>query len=156
MTKPVAVLKRLEDSPPGVDQELILAYLSTSYRVPELGLDYRIGRLEDADRERLERDGTRSFAFVTAWNPCSEKRSAGENRRHNRRLAEALDRLGRRYHPGLHVAAAGDWPDEESFYIVNISSHEVIALARQFDQNAVVFWERGGVPEIWLVHPPEE
>ncbi|MBK9337063.1 MAG: hypothetical protein IPM98_10945 [Lewinellaceae bacterium] len=70
MAKPVVVLTRLKDSPPGFDRRLVWAYLRTVYGVSGWPpFDVYIGALTSEVAQRLDRDGVESFAFLTAANP---------------------------------------------------------------------------------------
>ena len=42
----------------------------------------------------------------------------------------------------------GDWPAEPSVLAVGISRHEAEVIGRSYEQNAIVFIERGKAPEL--------
>ena len=149
MTKPIARVKSLEESPPELDRELLFGFLRTSYRVFAWGLRFRIGRLDALHAGWLRDRRIRSFAFITAWNPLSTDHPAPVNDLANRALEHALQRAGLTYCPAFHVADDPEAPSEASFWIENIDPDQAVALGRQFEQNAIVFWQEGGVPELW-------
>ena len=77
---------------------------------------------------------------------CQTERIAGV-----RRLWRLLCSIGLRAHTGENVADAGDWPVEESCFVVGMGSDEAKELARKFGQNAVVCGGQDGAPRlIWV------
>lgn len=152
MLNAIAVIRKVEDSPDSLDRRLVAAYLQTDYMVHSLPFGaIRIGE-ENAMLERwLEEHGVATFAFITAWNPGSNPLSPAENRRRNRQLETALKKVCRQVWPGLGAGSDPAWPPEESFWALGISAENSVRLARQFGQNAVVWWEKGGVAELWWV-----
>ncbi|NVC63488.1 DUF3293 domain-containing protein [Vibrio sp. 05-20-BW147] len=85
-----------------------------------------------------------SFAIITACNPASVLRSKAENCISNQRMKARID--------GLHFCSvivadqACSW-SEESF-AVETNLNNALNLAREFEQNAIYFVERG---ELFLV-----
>lgn len=122
--------------------ELEDAYRRTTYKA---GFEVRIG-----DPSPLPG----RWAFITAYNPRSHKLTATENAAR----AKALE------------AAAGAWtfrratgvPDEPEIKpehgvaIEGIPRAEAVALARRFDQNAIVYAEPGGQAELVWCFPEVE
>ena len=89
-------------------------------------------------------------AFLTAANPRSERRSEEDNRRLTAALREALDAAGYRCLEGEGRDAQGAWPAEPSFLVLGIRRAGALALARRFEQNALVWCEPGKAPELVL------
>ena len=132
----------------GPTSEQIAAYRSSEYAVfaePELVL--RIGEPSAALDRLLERSGAAAAAFLTAANPRSEPRPAQQN------LA-ALERLKRSLrHPfvaGEGRSADGSWR-EPSLRVLGFPRGVADALGRAYGQNAIVFIEKGGAPELVLL-----
>lgn len=91
-------------------------------------------------------EALRPSGIVTAYNPASLPRIAGENARANRRLSTELRRLGLRWHPCVADAenvVSAEWL-EPGFCVVGPVRDAVVALGEQFGQNAVVWIEPHG------------
>lgn len=91
-----------------------------------------------------------SAAFLTAANPRSERRSEEDNRRLTAVLGQALAAGGYRCLAGEGRDPQGPWPAEPSFLVLGIARAEALALARRFEQNALVWCEPGKAPELVL------
>ena len=85
---------------------------------------------------------------MTAWNPRSEPRSLDENRRANELLRRELRSGGHSFYGGHGKPDGSGWEPEESMLAIGVSREEALRLGRQFDQNAVVWGERGGRAEL--------
>jgi hypothetical protein len=124
------------------DSELLRAYLATVWTVrgPGGAAEVRPGHAAPAP--------LRPAGIVTAWNPASERHSAGENER-----ADAALRAR------IHAAAVDAWPtvargtgddgswDEPGWCLRGPSAREMtVRLGAEFGQNAVVSIDaEGGV-----------
>lgn len=150
MSKPIAIIRKVEDSPDWLDQRLVEAYYHTSYQVSAMPFPaIRIGRLDPLLADWLEERHFQSFVFITAWNPFSRLRSLRENKRRNNQLRADLSTLARAVHSGVGIGDNNDWPPEESFWALDIDAEEAVRLGRKYGQNALVWWEKGGLPELW-------
>src|SRR5436189_291770 len=71
-----------------ISAEMLAAYRATRYLIelPRRHIDLRIGRRSPAVDRLLAREGARGGAFLTAFNPQSERRSAAWNARALRAL----------------------------------------------------------------------
>lgn len=158
MSKPSAVITTLEDSAPWLDQRLVLAYLRTTYRcLPPYGgkvFNLRVGQYNDLFDLWLAEEQVRHFAFLTAWNPGSTPLPADENERRNQALEKDLRRRARQVLPGVGIGDDKNYPPEAGFFALNISATEAVALGRAFGQNALVFGQAGGPPELWWLAKP--
>lgn len=153
MLKPVAVITSLEDSPPSFDRRLLAAYLRTEYRVAEPpGFILKTGApLSEETLLWLAAADCHSWAFLTAWNPGSQLLPESTNRIRNRQLSAELERSGWKFFPGLGMGPDGDWAPEESFWILHITAGEAVKLGRKYAQNALLWWESGTTPVLWLL-----
>lgn len=149
MSKPIAVIRTLEDSPEWLDQRLVEAYLRTTYRVLLPSFEIKIGEENVIFEKWLEEQNAEVFAVITAWNPRSKLLSEEENRLKNKDLEIELEKASRFVLPALNIPETNDWPPEESFFAFDISPDEAIRLGKKYEQNAIVWWEKGGVPELW-------
>ena len=131
--------------------ELLAAYQETDYAVfgdPELVL--RIGEHNPDLDELLDAEGASSAAFITAANPGGRQRSAWENEIANAALVESQTQAGFACFEGEGRNPDGSWT-EKSVLVVGISRADAGIVGRAFGQNAIVFVERGGPPELVLL-----
>lgn len=127
--------------------ELIQAYERAAY-VLDAGTVLRIGsRSGDVDR-LLQAHGAASAAFVTAANPRGEERASAAN---EAAMAELRASLAWPWLSGEGRDPAGRWSAEPSLLILGISRGEAEALGRRFEQNAIVYVEKGGPAELVLL-----
>lgn len=129
----------MENYSSSLDESLLKAYKQTTYAVPSLKINIRIGEkcpLLDQLLQKLER---RSWCFVTAWNPQSKLLSDEENKKRNHKLREYLIQSVYIYYDGLGVGDDGQWPPEESFLVIGINRLEALRIAESWGQNAIVF-----------------
>lgn len=134
------------------DQKLIVAYYKTSYKVPELNFTIKLGQKNPGLQRWCAEKKIQSWAFITAWNPMSERYSKSENDLFNEKLKKQLDEWNYLYWEGLGVPEDGeDWEAEESFFVVNIELKEALSLGKLFKQCALVFSMEGMRPSMmWI------
>lgn len=135
-------------------ERLQVAYEATAYRVdvgPRGGFVIRVGaRCAEVD-SLLAATGADTWAFITACNPRSVRLSDAENAARMARLERLVRQRGLEAHAGAGVGADAEWPAEPSLLVVGIAEGEAVALARAFDQHALVVG-RSGEPArlVWL------
>lgn len=131
---------------PASRDELIALYERTQYRV-RLGRGgcavIRIHQPLPASLQVLLPNPQATWVFITAWNPLSQRRPAGINRLHQRRLLARLRQL----EPVPCIAAGvgvgpadahGQRWREASLFAAGIAMASVDDLMREFQQHAVV------------------
>lgn len=127
-------------SPYRLSAERRRAYEAATYRVAAEPAPFflRVGdRCGELDR-RLEALGASRFAFLTAANPRSQPLSAAENEARHRRLIARVRDSGRVMLPGdSFEAGTGAWR-EASLLVVDIDCRSAVALARDFEQSALL------------------
>jgi Protein of unknown function (DUF3293) len=129
--------------------ELIEAYENADYIVftdPELVL--RIGEPSPRLDALLEAEGATAAAYITAANPRSEPRTDAENRSAGATLDELLASAGYPRYAGEARDPDNKRAAEPSVLVVGIYRANAEALGRIFGQNAIVFVEKGGAPEL--------
>jgi hypothetical protein len=133
------------------------AYRRTTYRILAGGevIDIRIGSAAAALDELLDEHSVTTWAFVTAWNPQSRPLPAADNETRQQLLVSEIARRGWKALPGLGIGDDERWPPEESVLILGISRTDAVALARRFDQAAIVFGRRHGTAELVAVSTAE-
>ncbi len=129
--------------------ELVAAYKKAQYVVlgdPELVI--RIGEPNPDLDELLEAEGAATAAYITAANPRGEARSAWENEIANAALVESQTEAGYSCYEGEGRDPQGRWTPERSVLVVGIPRADAETLGRVFEQNAIVFVEKGRAPEL--------
>ncbi len=150
MSKPVAVIRTLEDSPEWLDQRLVEAYLRTSYAI--MLTDFppiRVGEVNPVVEKWLDEQNCTTYAFITAWNPGSVLLSYDENMDRLDQLDDELKEICPRVYWGTGFGDSGEWEGEVSCWALDISAEDAVRLGRKYGQNAIVWWEKGGLPELW-------
>jgi hypothetical protein len=131
--------------------ELLEAYRGTDYVVfgePELVL--RIGEPNSDLDELLDAEGKATAAFITAANPRGQRRGAWQNEIANAALVKSQNEAGFRCFEGEGRAPDRKWA-ERSVLVVGIPRADAVIVGRAFEQNAIVFAERGRAPELLLL-----
>ena len=136
-----------------VAAELVAAYMSTQYRTFTLSGDIvlRIGEPSSAMCRLIQSAGADGAAFLTAENPFSEKLYGAENHVRQRSLREDLVLLGATIFDGAGQGEDPSWPAETSFTAVGITHAEACQLGIKYQQNAIVWIDINGVPELLLL-----
>ena len=124
------------------------AYRKTTYAAG-LSLKLRVGEPHGFLDDMLDFRGLEEYAYLTAWNPGSQKLSDAENRERQDKLKARL----KGKHPmveGVATADDGAW-SEESVLVLGIPRADALALAREFGQAALLAGRKGGAPElVWV------
>ena len=134
-----------------VSDALSSAYRQTTYRVACSGsgpIDIRIGERNDALDRLLLASAASQWAFVSASNPQSRELSGPENARRNDALKRALTEAGWRYLDALGVPDNAGWQAEHSVLVLDITREAAIALARRWQQRAIVYGALNAAPEL--------
>jgi hypothetical protein len=131
--------------------ELLDAYRKAHYVVfgsPDLVL--RIGQANPDLDELLAAEGALTAAFISAANPRGKAMSAWENEIANAALVKSQTEAGFACYEGEGRSPDGSWT-ERSVLVVGISREDAETVGRKFEQNAIVFVERGLLPELVLL-----
>lgn len=133
-----------------ISQELIDAYHATTYHVQLPGGDISFRANEPAPKINAftADQGATTWIFITAYNPYSQQLSLEENEQRQVLLKNLLVTLGYRFYEGAGVGDSGEWPPEPSLFVLGLTQEKALAFGRVFEQNALIFCEVGGVPEI--------
>lgn len=146
---PVAAGKEVR--PVAVDADLARAYGATTYQLTVAGrqLSVRVGSPAPQLAPALAELGAARWAFVTAWNPRSERLAVADNARRN---AQLFQRLGECPHaPAIAIPDDEIWPREPGFAVFDMALPRLLSLAQAFGQHAIVVGEGGGAPElVWV------
>lgn len=131
-------------------------YRATTFMVYQpdgRSIPIRVGQLHPCLDELVAPIGV-SWAFLTASNPRSTVLPEQENDARNRGLVEAVSSAGYTFWRGAGISDFSDWKPEESILVAGMSRDTADLFAEQYDQNAFVYGEIGGVAElIWTRSP---
>ena len=116
------------------------------YGAPELVL--RVGEPSETLDALMDEEGAESAAFLTAANPRGERQAKRENELNAAALHQALADAGYSCLLGEGRDPKGEWPSEPSVLALGISRHEAMVIGRSYEQNAIVFIERGKPAEL--------
>ena len=131
-----------------ISPEQLEAYQDADYVVfADREIVLRIGEPSSALDELIGDEGAASAAFITAANPRGEKRSDNENGVANAALQSFVAAAGYPHYWGEGRDPDGGWK-EPSFLVIGIYRSNAEALGQLFEQNAIVFAEKGGAPEL--------
>lgn len=124
-----------------IPEQLLRAYLYTTYFVEtdDGPIEIRIGMRNPKIDALLKKLNTEEWAFITAFNPKSEKATDEENSKMHRQLANEVIRSGWRYYEGEGKGNEDHWEAERSLFIVGITKGDALALAKKFSQYAFVY-----------------
>jgi ADP-ribosylglycohydrolase len=134
--------------------EFYEAYLKTSYVVEDISVTLRVGEA-NADLNRLLASYEQeSAAFLTAYNPYSKELPSQENEARQNELFALLKERNYEYFKGFGAGDDSSWGPEPSVLIPDIDPTAALAIARRFQQNAIVFIAKGKPPV--LVHAADK
>lgn len=122
------------------------AYLDSNYYVEGIDQPILIGENNDEIIELLIEKRAKSWAFITAYNPMSEQYTDDQNIALNKVLEAELSAYN--YLKGVGTSRSGDWPGEDSFFIIGITFSDAERLMTKYRQRAIVFGSFDGVAEL--------
>lgn len=132
------------------------AYRAAIYRIDgrdaQPDIDMKIGVTNGDVASLLARHGVESAVFVTAFNPFGHVLAPEDNAARQRRLTERVGQMGLRALLGEGIDPMNIWVAEASLFVLGATPDTADALMTEFEQNAVVYVDRAGLPEL-LPHP---
>lgn len=136
-----------------IDSGLDTAYRATTYQLTVNGqqVPVRVGEPASELAPLLDALGVQQWAFITAWNPLSELLPVAENARLNAHLFQSIGD----HHHASAIALPDDtsWPREPGFVLFDMPLMQLLALAEQFKQHAIVVGQQGNEPELlWVAN----
>ena len=130
----------------GIDPSLRQKYLDTDYIISDdPPLLMKVGEQSDDLRVLLGSMGVEFAAFITAWNPHSEKLTDDENDDRQAVLLTDIEKMRLNYLVGY--GQGNDW-QEYSYLVLGIDKEQATAMATRFEQNAYVWIGPAGIPEL--------
>jgi hypothetical protein len=134
-----------------IDPDTIKAYLETHYRIEgDTPMTLRIGEHNASLAALHETSHVESSAFITAWNPFSQRCDSVTNVRRQEDLAHELTKLGLRFVDGIGLHPTSKWA-EPSFLALGLSLDVAKELGLRYEQNAIIWAARDAVPQLVLL-----
>lgn len=125
--------------------DLRAAYAQTEYWIGgdaphciTIGIDH------PALQTMLREQGVISAAIITSDNPRSTIQSDTDNQTTRECLKKVLKAAGYCLLPSRHHDPREEWPTEYGFFVIGIQQEEALAVAKQFNQSAIVYLEQTG------------
>jgi hypothetical protein len=133
-----------------IAEELLSAYTATDFVVFDRGEEWalHVGVASPRVDDLLDRHGATHAIIVTAFNPRSRVLTPDANAARHRSLVRLLEERGLPFLYGEGRDPSGQWTAETECIVFGISLPEGLEIARRFEQNAVVFIERGQAPRL--------
>ncbi|MCW5606113.1 MAG: DUF3293 domain-containing protein [Burkholderiales bacterium] len=127
-------------------REFERAYRNTTYLVdhPDGGFGIRLGEPCARLDALLAMHGVETWAYVTAWNPRSQRLPDADNVAQHAELLACVAKSGYPVFTGRGQPESGGWVPEESLLILGITEDAALRLGRAFDQHAIVVGKAGG------------
>lgn len=135
--------------------ELLAAYTATDFVVfdGEEQWALHVGVASPRVDALLDRHDAACATVVTAFNPRSRVLPPAANAARHQSLVRLLEERGLTFLLGEGRDPIGRWTSETECIVFGISLAEGLEIARRFEQNALVFIERGQAPRLEF---PEE
>jgi hypothetical protein len=132
---------------------LLRHYLATRYVVlDEAGpFPLTVGRHSGPLLRLHQRHAVTCSAWLTAWNPASERRDDVVNEAAQRALEARVHASGHGWLPGRAEDPLGHWPVEPSLWVPGLAAELACGLAHDFGQNALLLMGAEAVPKlVWV------
>lgn len=131
-------------------KELNEPYQNTRYICLDPGVELQCGKANTELDARLFDKGVQQLCILSAYNPHSVLQPEDLNERNHKQLVEEL--TGKKYElwEGVNKAVDEDFPEERSIWVLEMTWEDGHDWAVEWDQNAYIYFRRGGVAElIW-------
>ncbi len=137
--------------PPRATLERI--YRRARYRVyfADETIELEVGRRSPELERRLAAAQIPAWGLLTAVNPRSRPLAPRTNRDRLRRLELRLAERPWAIWPAAGVDPEGEWPDEPSYFVAGATDAELVSLAAELGQAAILAGEAGGAPRLIFV-----
>jgi len=128
-----------------VKMELEVAYRRTIYRVTVGGevIELRVGERSLKLEESLHDRRQDHWVLITAFNPRSRNISLKENQHRDKTLEAHLIESGYLMFRSEAIDPDGIWPSEWGFVAFGMKTFQGHAIAKKFDQNAILTGSSG-------------
>ncbi|CAA0097376.1 Uncharacterised protein [BD1-7 clade bacterium] len=126
------------------------AYTDTLFRVSfsTQTFDLKINQPNHEFERFCLANAIKTWAIITAWNPCSQKLSDTINHERSLSFLNQLSLSGFDIATALGIPSNSDWEPEESYFIYNISKESALKIGHIWEQHAIVFGDKRHVCEL--------
>lgn len=129
--------------------ELLQAFADTHYIVhQEAPFAMHIGKPCPGLKALMAEHNALSAAFITAWNPFSQKLYAKEKKTRQDELKANLKRRGLFCIDGIGKHPSNKWPGEVSVLVLGLDLQAAKSLARHCEQHAFVWSASDGLLQL--------
>ena len=135
-----------------ISEDLLNAYRETEYIVNiEPPMTLRAGQKNEALIALHKKYRVESSAFITAYNPYSESTLDANNVKLQSELHKELQTRSLTFLDGQGLHPSNMWPSEPSFLVMGLSLEASKILGIKFQQNAILWCDKDGVPHLVLL-----
>ncbi len=135
-----------------IDKNLIQAYVDTDFRVhTEPPFVLNVGVSSEPLPQLFHQYQCDCAAYLTACNPFSRSLGDAENAARQAELAKELTGRSLKFINGEGQDRQRKWPGEASVLVFGLSREASRALARKYEQNALIWCGNDAVPELVLL-----
>lgn len=120
-----------------MDKNLIKAFKTAEYRIIDPNMEIFIGKINPDLDKLLLKHKSKTWAFITPFNPRSQIISKEKNELRFKTLQKKVNKYIS--FEGTGGGQDKKWPLEKSLLILNINLPKAIKMGRLFDQDAIVF-----------------
>ncbi len=128
-----------------INQKLHEAYCAADYAII-VGADEHIvhvGQPSEVVDLLLNKHQCKSAAFITAYNPGSQKRAVEINEKDQQRFVDEIVGNGYPYYKSEGRGHNDDWPVEPGLIVMGISQKEAATIAGAYGQIAYLWFSAG-------------
>lgn len=133
-------------------EKLIAAYSDADYVVEcdSYSFVMRIGSHSQEMDDILQQHAATTMAIISAFNPLSNPTDEMINIQNTEKLGNELRQRFISFKQGLSKSTHGEWP-EKNFIVIDIDLDTAKEIGKHYKQNAIVFYEKGGVAKLILL-----
>lgn len=122
--------------------KLIHAYKNAIYEI------HWNDQVETVLLDSKQRSNKTTIGIISGYNPNGQMISEVENQEFNNVLKHELEAMKCTFFPALGKDTLGIWEPEFGFAVLGLTKDQLISLAKQFNQNAIVYLEDGKPSEL--------
>ena len=136
-----------------IDPAKIQAYLQTTYCVSleTETLSLNIGTQHNTLTDLFSTHAVNCGAFITAYNPKGTEQPSELNESAHDLLLDRVNSLGHKSLEAYTQTHASHWPTEHGLFVLGIALEQAQSLARDFDQDALVWVGSDLIPVLILL-----
>jgi len=136
-----------------LDAELVAQYRQAIYQVGmgSDAFDVKVNQYSERMFQLMGEKHVSYAAIITAYNPLSQVCDVQRNQAAYHRLRNTLMHTAFPLIESVNIDPFGIWPDERSICVLGIDLETICTMGRKFEQNAIIWIERNGVPQLVIL-----